>query len=398
MSKSSRTILLLAVCQALLSTNNVINIGMNGLVGYMLATNKAWATLPLTAYILGTACSTVPASLFMRRHGRRAGFVLGCLIGIGGTALSGSSVVFGGFWLLVAGNFLTGGYNAFGQYYRFAASESANAAWKSRAISLVLAGGIGGAFLGPESAKLTKDALAVPYLGAYAVVMGCAILALAIQAFTALPRAAGAVADGALPVRPLAVIAAQPRFSAAVVGAVVGYTVMNFVMTSTPLAMVGFNHHFDDTAFVIEWHSAAMFAPSFFTGSLIRRYGALPIMTSGALLMLGTAAVAEAGTSVAFFWTALVLLGLGWNFLFVGGTMMLTTTHSPAERGKVQGLNDLCVFSATGASSLLSGVMLQMLGWDKMVFSVLPLLVAMLVVLLWAARANPRPEGLAPAE
>ena len=396
MNRTGRTIVLLATCQALLSINNIVNVSMNGIVGYMLASNKAWATLPLTAYVVGTACSTIPASLFMKRYGRRVGFSVGCCFGILGQLITASSVITGNFWLLFLGNFLTGGYNAAGQYYRFAASESADEAWKSRAISLTLGGGIVGAFVGPEAAKLAKDALAVPFLGAYFVLIGCAILSLIVQIFTTFPKNAGPATSTAA-VRPLSVIAAQPRFVAAVVGAVVGYTVMNFVMTSTPLAMVGFNHHFDDTTFVIEWHAAAMFAPSFFTGSLIRKVGVMRIMTTGAVLMLFCAGVAETGNSVIHFWIALMLLGSGWNFLFVGGTTLITTTHTPAERGKVQGLNDLCVFSATGASSLLSGVFLQSLGWDKLVLSVLPLLILMLGILLWASR-SPTPGRLAPAE
>jgi MFS family permease len=377
---------ILMLCSALLLTNNVVNIGMNALVGYMLADNKAWATLPLTAYVVGTALCTVPASLWMRRVGRRLGFVSGTVFGIIGVALCGSAVVYSNFWLLTLGTLVTGAYNAVGQHYRFAAAEVVSDHWRSRAIALVLAGGIGGAVLGPEGSKLVKDLLPFPFLGAYVMLAACAVAALLLQLGLRIPalEAGHAAAE---PPRPLRAIAAQPQFLVAVIGAVCGYAAMSLLMTSTPLAMAACNYDYNSTAFVIEWHVVGMYAPSFFSGSLIKRFGALPIMATGAALMIGTAASAFTGVSIAHFWVALVLLGIGWNFLFVGGTTLLTTTYRPNERAKVQGFNDLLIFSATGAASLLSGVLMNAIGWNDLVLAALVPVIGVLGLLLWAGRA-----------
>lgn len=382
MTKGGKAIGLLALCQGLLLTNNIINISMNGLVGYAFAADKAWATLPLTAFVVGTALSTVPASLWMKRVGRRLGFITGCTFGICGAAINGVAAVETSFWLLVAGNFLTGGYNAFGQYYRFAAAEAVDEYGRSRAIALVLAGGIGGAIFGPESSKFAKDALAVPYLGAYLLLVGCALAALVIQLVLRLPMLESGT-HAIEPARPLRRIVAQPRLLVAVLGAAVGYAIMSFLMTSTPLAMVALHHPYATAAFVVEWHVIAMYAPSFVTGSLIRRFGVLTIMGTGAVLMLGTVATAESGTSVPLFWIALVLLGVGWNFLYVGGTTLLTTCYRPSERAKVQGLNDVLVFTSSATASLLSGIFLHIVGWHAMVRGAIPLILLVLAALLW---------------
>lgn len=384
MGKGGRTITLLAFCQALLLTNNVVNIGMNGLVGYAFAANKAWATLPVAAYTVGTALSTVPASLWMRRVGRRAGFITGCVFGIGGMGLCSLAALKASFWLLVFGGFITGFYNAFGQYYRFAAAEAVGEAWRGRAIAFVLGGGIGGAVLGPEISILAKNAFAVPYLGAYLFLAACALVAVLLQFFVEVPTPPAAELK-AEPQRPLRLLVTQPLFQLAVLGAMVGYAVMTFLMTATPLAMVAMHHAYAVAAFVVEWHVVAMFAPSFVTGSLIRRFGERVIMGTGAVLMLGTVAVALSGETVPFFWIALVLLGTGWNFLYIGGTSLLTRCYRPAERAKVQGTNDLLVFTASATASFLSGVVLHRIGWHGVVLGTLPLLAIVLAVLLWAA-------------
>ncbi len=386
------TIALLMICSALLLTNNVINISMNGLVGYMLAENKALSTIPLTAYVVGTALCTVPASLWMKRVGRRVGFVSGTVFGIIGAAICGLALVDNSFWLLTFGTFVTGAYNAVGQQYRFAAAEAVDESWRSRAIALVLAGGIGGAILGPEGSKLVKDTFATPFLGAYVMLGVCALIALLLQLNLRIPKADGGAAAGE-PARPMREIAMQPKFLVAVIGAVGGYAAMSLLMTSTPLAMAACQHDYNATAFVIEWHVVGMFGPSFFSGSLIKRFGALPIMGAGAGLMVLTVASAFTGTSIAHFWAALVVLGVGWNFLFVGGTTLLTTTYRPSERAKVQGVNDLLVFSVTGAASLLSGVLMQTIGWDDLILAMLVPVLAMLLLLVWAGRSLRTPAA-----
>lgn len=391
MRGSRGTIALLAASQGLLGTNNVVNLSVTGLAGYALATNKAWATLPQTAYIVGTALATVPASFWMRLVGRRWGFVTGSAIGVCGSALSALAMIEQSFWLLAAGVLLTGGYNAFGQYYRFAAVEAVALPWKARAIGFVLTGSIIGAVFGPEMSKHTKDALDVPFLGVYLFLGCCALTALLLQ--IARPLVEAPASPGASgPARPLGVIIVQPRFILAVLGAVVGYATMSFLMTSTPLAMMQHHHSYDATASVIEWHSLGMFAPSFVTGALIRRYGIFTIMECGVLLMLGTVAIAESGTGVAYFWAALLLTGIGWNFLYVGGTTLLTICHRASERAQVQGLNDMLVFASTGTASLMSGVLLNGIGWHSMVLATMPLLLLTIAALLWAGKTIATPE------
>jgi MFS family permease len=329
----------------------------------------------------------------MRRTGRRTGFMLGSLIGCVGAVICGLGLLRGSFVLFSVGTFFSGGYSAFGQYYRLAAAELVPDSFRSRAISYVLGGGILGAFVGPWSATATKSLFATAYLGPYFVAFACAVLSFGLVRMLRMPIAHGAALGAAEPARPLSEIVVQPRFVAAVLGAVTGYAVMNFLMTATPLAMSHHHHTDTDTAFVFQWHVIAMFAPSFFTGALIQRFGLIPVMSAGAFLMAGSAAVAHAGVSVALFWTSLVLLGLGWNFLYVGGTTMLVTTHRPSEKGKVQGLNDTLVFAGTGTSSLLSGVLLSNAGWQGMALAVLPLIALTLAALFWA-RSRPLPQPL----
>jgi MFS family permease len=373
----------LALCQAMLLTNNIIIVTLSGILGHALASDKALATLPLTAYVLGTALSTVPASLWMRRVGRRAGFMTGAALGASGALAAALAIAAGSFWGLCGGTVLIGSYNAFGQQYRFAAAEIVNEAWRGRAISWVLAGGIVGAMVGPETAKWTRGLMAVPFLSSYLFLAALAVAALLVQTSLRLPMPRQKRSGEA--VRPLSRIVRQPVFLAAALGGAVGYGVMNFLMTATPLAMMAHHHAFADTAFVIEWHAFAMFAPSFVTGALIARWGVLTVTGTGALLMIGCIAAAGFSTSVPGFWTALVLLGVGWNFLFVGGTTLLTEAHRPAERAKVQGLNDFLVFGTTASASLFSGVLLEQLGWPRMAYWMVPFLALVLSVLVWLA-------------
>lgn len=388
MSGSKKFICLLAILQALLLTNNVTTFLLGSLIGFALAPDGALATVPLLTFVIGAAMTALPISLLMKRMGRRFGFMLGAAIGFAGAGLCALAVLWESFFLFSLGTFLAGSYGASGQYYRFAAAEAVGASYSGRAISYVLAGGIVGAFLGPETATYTRDAFATTYLGPYLALMGFAVFAFALLLFFRFPEPVAAGDAEVAPARPLREVLAQPRIKVAILGAIIGYAVMNFLMTSTSLAMSMHQHSGDDTAFVIEWHIVAMFAPSFFTGALIQRFGVMAIMSWGACFMIAAAIAAAAGTSVAQFWTALFLLGVGWNFLYIGGTTLLTTCHRPSERGKVQGLNDMLVFIGTGTSSLLSGALLYFVGWQTMVLATLPLPVIALAVLVWASRRS----------
>ncbi|GIX26176.1 MFS transporter [Pelomicrobium sp. G1] len=381
MDRARKNVLVLAACQALLFTHNVILISINGLAGFALAEVKALATLPVTAYVVGGALSTLPASFWMKRVGRRAGFMTGAAFGFAGAAVCTLAVHLESFWTLCLGTLVAGVYNAFGQYYRFAAAETASLDFKSKAISLVMAGGIAGGVLGPESSKLTLDLLWAPYMGSYASLMGFSVIAMLLSRFIDIPpmeeherRVAG---------RPLSRIMAQPAFAVAVLSAMVGYGVMNLLMTATPIAMTQHHHPYHDAAFVIEWHVIGMFAPSFVTGSLIQRFGVVPVILTGVALMFACVGVALAGVAVMNFWLALFLLGVGWNFMFVGGTTLLTETHTPAERAKTQGVNDFLIFLTLATSSFSSGVLISGQGWQLLNLWSLPFLLVTGTAAAW---------------
>ena len=384
MNNARKNVALLSACQALLMTNNSILIATNGLAGYALAADKSLATLPVTAYIIGAALTTVPMSLLMRRLGRRVGLMLGALFGIAGALICGYAVFTREFGVLCAGAAVLGIYNATGQYYRFAAADSASADFKSKAISLVLAGGIAGGIIGPESSKLTKDYFAqAVFAGSYLSLGVFCLLAIALLSFIRIPPLTAAEQKDTG--RPLSEIARQPAFLVAVTSAVVGYGVMSLLMTATPLAMVACQLPFRDAAFVIQWHVIAMFAPSFFTGALIKRYGVINIMLAGVGLSLCCVAFALSGLEVAHFWIALVLLGVGWNFMFIGGTTLLTECHTPGERGKVQGANDLAIFITMIATTLSSGLLFTLQGWALMNKLAVPFLLGAAAAMLWLA-------------
>jgi len=274
----------------------------------------------------------------------------------------------------------------------------ASPAFRPRAISLVLAGGILGGIVGPETSKYTKDLLTVPFAATYLFLAGAATLALLLQFFTDIPRPAAAEDQG--PRRPLREIVRQEKFLVALLSGMFGYAIMNFLMTATPIAMVTHQHAYSDAAFVIEWHAIAMFAPSFFTGSLIKRFGTLAILRTGAWLTIAcVAAAALGGLGIAAFWSTLVLLGVGWNFLYIGGTALLTETYRPSERAKAQATNDQCVFLATAASSVLSGWLLSRVGWPDLVLWSLPLPIAVLAGVSWLAwRGERAPIGDTPRQ
>ncbi|MBU0752240.1 MAG: MFS transporter [Gammaproteobacteria bacterium] len=390
MTPTQRNILLLAVAQGFLLTNGVTLVAVNGLVGVALAPSLWLATFPVTAYVIGAAATTLPAAFFMKHHGRRAGFMLGSGLGIAGALTSAYAVSIGSFWLLCAGTLLAGAYNAFGQQYRFAAADAADLTWKSRAISLTLAGGILGGIIGPELSKHTRALLEPTFMASYLVLAVFAFLSLLIASRLDIPPLSGAEqhAKG----RPLREIALQPKFIVAVLAAACGYGVMNLLMTATPIAMDLCRYPFNDAAFVLEWHVIGMFAPSFFTGHLIRRFGVLPIMFIGALLNFLCIGVALSGISVMHFWWALTLLGVGWNFLYIGGTTLLTETYRPEEKAKAQGFNDFLVFAVQGMTSLASGVLITGEGWNTLNLIAIPAIAVTAIATLalwWRQRAAP---------
>jgi predicted MFS family arabinose efflux permease len=373
---AGRQISLLAICQALLYVNNVTLISINGLAGLALSPTPLFATLPITAYIVGSALTTVPASLAMARWGRRAGFMFGSGMGIVGTSTAAFGMLTGSFALLCLGTLCTGIYNAFAQYLRFAAADVADAydpALRERAISWVLAGGIAGGLIGPELSKHTVNLLPAAFAASYLVLAAVALVAGTVASRLAIPQAV--ISAGAAAARPLGRIARQPAFVVAVAVGAISYGSMNLLMTATPLAMKVCGFGYPDTADVMKWHVVGMFAPGFFTGNLIRRFGVLKIMLAGCVLMFLTVGIAHAGLTYWHFWFALFTLGVGWNFMFVSATTLLTTTYTSAEKAKVQGVNDLTVFTTMISSSAASGALVSTSGWTDLNVYALPALV-----------------------
>ena len=390
---SRRNVLLLAISQGLVMIGTSTMIAEAALVGYALAENKALATLPTGLQQVMVMVTAFPASLLMQRMGRRWGFTVGALFGILGAAVATLGVFQSSFLLFCLGTVLTGVYNGFGQFYRFAAVDGSSDTWRSKAISYTLAGGVIAAVIGPELAKLTKDALApVTYAGSFAALIGVALVATLVLQFIRIPPPS--VAERSDKGRPLAEIARNPIFLVAVLAAMVGYGGMAFVMTVTPLAMVSHHHAFESAALVIQWHVLAMFAPSFVTGSLITRFGVLRIMTAGALLFVAALAVNLSGTDVPRFWLGLVLVGLAWNFLYIGGTALLTQTYRPAEKATVQAANDFLVFGSVALCALSSGALHERHGWEALNLVLLPFVGVTLLALVWL-QFRPRPPAAA---
>jgi MFS family permease len=386
--KQTRNVAVLVACQALLFTNNSILISLNGLAGYALAANKSLATLPVTGWVVGGALTTFFASLLMKRIGRRAGFTVGACIGILGAGICSLALWLGNFWLFCSGTVVFGVYNAFGQYYRFAAADAATHDFRARAISYVLAGGLIGGIVGPTTSRFTVGLLPTTYLAPYLSLIVFMLLALALLRFLEIPppTAAESTEHG----RPLAQIVAQPAFIVAVLAAAFSYGVMNLLMTATPLAMGVCGHPYSAAATVISSHVVGMFAPSFVTGDLIRRFGGLNVMLCGVVLNLVCVGVALSGIEVAHFWWALVLLGVGWNFMFISATALLTETYRPAEKAKAQGVNDLVIFVTMATSSFSSGMILERNGWQTLNYAAIPFIAAIGVAVVWLTMKRKR--------
>ena len=369
----NRNLWLLAICQGLFLTNNVTFIAINGLVGLSLAPLGWMATLPVMGYVVGGALSTGLVAITQRRFGRKASFQLGLVVAVASALLCGYAAYSRNFWLLVTATVIAGYYNANAQLYRFAAAELALPAFREKAVSLVMAGGLIGAVAGPNLAAGTRTLTAVPFAGAYLALAGVALLAMAMLAFIAFPPAPPrqTVSNTG---RPLGQIMRQPVFVVAAAAGALGYGVMNLLMAATPIAMQMCGLPFSDAAWVLEWHVIGMFAPGFFTGHLIKRFGTLSIMATGLALNIACVLIALSGVEFKQFLVALFLLGLGWNFLFTGATTLALTAYRPEEKDKAQGALNFCVFTVLALSSLSSGVLVTTQGWTLLnLGSLLPL-------------------------
>ncbi len=364
------------------------------LIGHSLSDDKALATLPLALQFVAVMLVTAPASFLMKRIGRRDGFTVGLCIGLVGAALAIVAIRNSDFVLFCFACLLVGAFNGFGQYYRFAAADTAEDAFKSRAISLVMAGGVI-ASIGPLLANFSKDLLPNDvFAGVYILVAILYVASLLTLRFIVIPRPS--IAEYASGGRPLHVIMRQPVFIVAALGGMVGYMLMSLLMSATPLAMQGAGHAFFDTAQVIQWHVFAMFAPAFFTGHLIRRFGTTSIMSTGAVLIAACVAINLAGVDLAYFWIGGMALGVGWCFLFVGATTLVTEAYSPAEKAKTQAANDFLVFGTVACAALLSGVLHEWIGWHAMNYVALPFLAIVLLALF--AMLRMRRPGVALAD
>lgn len=375
-----RNVLLLAGTQALFQTASVMVITMAAVVGWKLAPDRSMATLPVAMLMVAVALTMIPASLLMQRYGRKAGFLLGAALGGAAGLLAAVAIWQGNFFLFVLANMLVGCYQAFAQYYRFAAADAASADFKSRAISWVIAGGIFAAVAGPNLVRFTQDVGTVPFALSYLSMVVLSLIAIGFISQLALP--AGNLAESHGEVRPLPVIMRQPVFLTALAVSSVGFSSMLLVMTATPLAMQMCGQPINAAATVIQWHVLGMFAPSFFTGNLIRRFGVLNIMGIGAILLAGHVAIALSGIEFLYFLSGLIFLGVGWNFMFVGGTTLLTEAYRPSERAKVQAAHDFLMYIAISIATFSSGSLLNSFGWRAVNLAVLPFLAFALLMII----------------
>jgi MFS family permease len=389
---AKRNALVLAAAQALAGGNSVVIVGTAGIVGGTLA-DKSLATVPVSTYVLGLWMATLPVGLIAKRYGRLATFQLGALCGTVAGLLCCLAVLKASFALLCAGTLFGGFYAAVHQSYRFAATDTASDHFKAKAISWVLAGGMFSAFIGPQLVIFTKD-IWQPHLFAasYLAQAGVAILSGLVLMATRIPLPAAAgrrITEG----RPLTEIFRQPRLIVAVVCGVASYSMMNLVMTSAPVAMLDCHHSIDDASYGLQWHVVGMFAPSFFTGALIGRFGTDRVAGCGLAIIAAGALIALSGITLWHFWSALILLGVGWNLAFVGGTALVTQCHRPNERNKVQAVNDFLVFGSMAIGSFASGHLLASYGWAMVAGVVLPVVVVAGVLLL-AVNLRTRPRAI----
>ena len=387
----NKNLWLQALCQGLFLTNNVIFIAINGLVGLQLAPYGWMATLPVMGYVVGGALATGLVARTQQRWGRQVSFQIGLAVALA-SALAGAWAVYShSFWLLCAATVVAGYYSANGQLYRFAAAELAAPAFRDKAISLVLAGGLLGAVAGPNLASHTRTLLAVPFAGAYVALAAVALLSMlcmaAIRFDAPPPRTAASTRAG----RSVGQLLREPAFLVATLGAALGYGVMNLLMAATPLAMQVCGYAFDDAALVLEWHVIGMFAPGFFTGHLIQRLGVLPVMGAGVLLNLACVAVALMGVDLHHFGIALFLLGVGWNFLFTGSTTLSLQAYRPEEKDRAQAAINFFVFATMAITSFASGALVTTQGWTLLNYGSLVPIALTVMAVLWLAMGRKTP-------
>ncbi|NCV93782.1 MAG: MFS transporter [Burkholderiaceae bacterium] len=371
----------LTLAQGLYLTNNVTFIAINGLVGFALAPEPWLATLPVMAYVVGSAMATTLVAKVQRRLGRKRSFQIALLVAFFSSLVCAFATLEKQFWLLNLGTVIAGFYNANAQLYRFAAAELADKTAKEKAISWVLAGGILGAVLGPNMASWTRDWFMQPFAGAYITLAGVALIAIGVVSQIHFPEKR--VDPEQEPGRPLSEIMRQPLFIVCTLTAALAYGVMNLLMAATPLAMEACQFSFDKTAWVLEWHVIGMFAPGFFTGTLIKRIGVMWVLRMGVALNIACVMIALSGITFFHFLIALFLLGVGWNFLFTSSTTLALEAYRPSERDKAQGAINFFVFLATALSALSSGVLITTQGWTLLnLGSIVPLTIIALA-LIW---------------
>ncbi|MBC5782707.1 MFS transporter [Ramlibacter sp. USB13] len=385
----NRNLWLLAVLQGLFLTNNVTFIAINGLVGLQLAPYAWMATLPVMGYVVGSAMCTGLVARSQARLGRRRAFQMGLVVAMGSALLCAFAASTRQFWLLCAGTVVAGYYAANASLYRFASAELAEPSAREKAVSLVMAGGLIGAVVGPNLASATRDWAATPFTGAYLALCGVAALALVLLAFMRFPPVAAVAAKRAG--RSVAQLLRQPTFLVAALAGALGYGVMNLLMAATPLAMQQCGLPFSDAAFVLEWHVIGMFAPGFFTGHLIKRFGALPVMAVGVALNVACIAIALSGVELRHFGVALFLLGLGWNFLFTGSTTLSLTAYAPEEKDRAQAALNFFIFATLACTSFASGVLVTTQGWTWLNLGSLVPVALVAAGLAWLAFRNARP-------
>ncbi len=384
-----RNIPILALCQALFMSGTSLMVATTALVGFALADDKSYASLPFTFQLVATMFTSIPAAMLMAKIGRKLTFLLGTVVAMFGAAICAFAVIQQDFLLFILGSVLIGIFSGFANFYRFTAADTVKKENKSRAISYVLAGGVLAAIIGPNLANLTRDTISgAAFAGSYASIIILYILSFIALNFLDLPHQKQISKVKQNSGRPLSAIARQPRFIVAVICGMLGYATMTLVMTATPLAMQHHQHIYADTAFVIQWHVLGMFAPSFFTGHLIKRLGLLPVMFTGAIFGLACIFINLNGTTVNHFWFALLLLGISWNFLFIGATTLLTETYRENEKFKAQALNDFLVFSVVSVASLSAGILHHQIGWQFVNYLAIPAIIIILISLAWLYKIN----------
>jgi MFS family permease len=396
-ARAKRNVAVLVLAQAILGSQMPMIFVIGGLAGLMIAPSPALATIPISLIVFGSMTTAPWLSALMQRFGRRIGFFIGCLGGAIGGAISAWGLWVDDFLLFMIGSYLTGIYMSAQGFYRFAAADSASDAFRPKAISYVMAGGLLSALIGPQLVKLTTDAAVIPFFGTYVVVVLINVLGAALFLALDLPKPAPPRADAPAG-RTRMELLKDPKIAVAIICGMVSYALMNLMMTSTPLAMVGCGYTTGTAADVVSAHVIAMFAPSFFTGHLIARFGAMRIVGTGLFLLALAGCVALTGVELYQFFGALVLLGIGWNFGFIGATALLTQSHSVEERGRVQGMNDFFVFGCVTVASLASGFLMSsgadvVSGWNAVNIAMVPFLALAGAALIWLA-LRPRDEAM----